>query len=47
LAPGGQGSIIGGPNRLRAAMLVRLAKILLVLLIGLFSLLVGGDNIID
>jgi predicted small integral membrane protein len=28
-------------------MLVRAAKILLVLLVGLFSLLVGIDNILD
>ena len=43
----GQGGIIGGPNLRRDGHDRAIAKVLLVLLIGLFSLLVGVDNIID
>src|SRR6187401_1862253 len=36
-----------GESRKAGDMIVRAAKVLLVLLIGLFSLLVGADNIVD
>lgn len=49
MAPNDQSRIIGTAilNERRKPLLVRAAKCLLILLIGLFSLLVGGDNLAD